>query len=187
MNALKFTHRILKLAIKIVDYFLFQPILDVFTIIGQLFRGYSFEEWARYRKLRSNTDLALKLRVAVTRKKIYFMHPHSIVIGTKNIGKYCSFAQNVTVGYKDGFPTLGDHITIYPNSMILGPVKIGSNAIIGFQSVVTTDVPEGQVWAGNPAKYIRHVDPDKDLEPNKYLMVDTSGKVQKMPFIFYTR
>lgn len=44
------------------------------------------------------------------------------------------------------------------HSTILKGVTIGQNAIIGACSVVTKDVPENQIWAGNPAKFIRKLD-----------------------------
>lgn len=34
-------------------------------------------------------------------------------------------------------------------------VTIGKGAIIGAGSVVTKDIPPYQVWAGNPARYIK--------------------------------
>lgn len=39
-------------------------------------------------------------------------------------------------------------------TIILPNTTIGPNAIIGAGSVVTKDIPEGTVYAGNPAKYI---------------------------------
>ena len=38
--------------------------------------------------------------------------------------------------------------------MILKGVTIGARAVIGAGSVVTKDVPDGEIWAGNPAKRI---------------------------------
>lgn len=35
------------------------------------------------------------------------------------------------------------------------PVTIGEDAIVGAGSVVTKDIPAGEVWAGNPARFIR--------------------------------
>ena len=34
-------------------------------------------------------------------------------------------------------------------------VAIGENSIIGAGSVVTRSIPKNQIWAGNPAKFIR--------------------------------
>ena len=41
------------------------------------------------------------------------------------------------------------------NTMIVKPVTIGENAIIGAGSVVTHDIPDNEIWAGNPARKIR--------------------------------
>lgn len=40
-------------------------------------------------------------------------------------------------------------------SMIIKPVTIGENAVVGAGSVVTHDIPDNEVWAGNPARRIR--------------------------------
>lgn len=40
---------------------------------------------------------------------------------------------------------------------ILKGVTIGEESIIGAGSVVTKDIPARQIWAGNPAKFIRNV------------------------------
>lgn len=42
-------------------------------------------------------------------------------------------------------------------SIILKGVTIGEHSVIGAGSVVTTDVPQGEVWAGNPARFIRKI------------------------------
>jgi acetyltransferase-like isoleucine patch superfamily enzyme len=42
-------------------------------------------------------------------------------------------------------------------SIILKGVTIGENCIIGAGSVVTKSVPDNQIWAGNPAKFIREL------------------------------
>lgn len=43
------------------------------------------------------------------------------------------------------------------NSMILKGVTIGRRSVIGAGSVVAKDVPDGEIWAGNPAVCIRKV------------------------------
>lgn len=41
------------------------------------------------------------------------------------------------------------------NTLVVKPVTIGEDAIIGAGSIVTKDIPDGEVWAGNPARFIR--------------------------------
>jgi len=50
---------------------------------------------------------------------------------------------------------IGDHVFIGARSIILKGVKIGNKAIIGAGSVVSADVPENSVVAGNPAQIVR--------------------------------
>jgi acetyltransferase-like isoleucine patch superfamily enzyme len=51
---------------------------------------------------------------------------------------------------------IGDDVMLGMNAMILPQVrKIGKGAVIGAGSVLTKDVGEYEIWAGNPAKYIR--------------------------------
>lgn len=44
------------------------------------------------------------------------------------------------------------------NTLVVKPVTIGENAIIGAGSIVTKDIPPNEVWAGNPARFIRKRD-----------------------------
>ena len=48
--------------------------------------------------------------------------------------------------------TIQKGASIGANSTILCGVTIGRNALIGAGSVVTQDVPEGELWYGNPAR-----------------------------------
>lgn len=41
------------------------------------------------------------------------------------------------------------------NTIICKPVTIGEDAIVGAGSIVTKNIPANEVWAGNPAKFIR--------------------------------
>lgn len=41
------------------------------------------------------------------------------------------------------------------NSIICKPVTIGERSIVGAGSVVTKDIPDNEIWAGNPARFIR--------------------------------
>lgn len=48
--------------------------------------------------------------------------------------------------------------SIGAGSTVLCGVTIGENAMVGVGSVVTKDVPAGEVWFGNPAVYIKQID-----------------------------
>jgi acetyltransferase-like isoleucine patch superfamily enzyme len=50
-----------------------------------------------------------------------------------------------------------DNVFIGAHSLVLKGVTIGENSIIGAGSVVTKSVPANQIWAGNPAKFIRQI------------------------------
>lgn len=53
-----------------------------------------------------------------------------------------------TVNIKDG-------AFIGTGAIILKGVTIGEKSIIGAGSVVTCDIPDNEIWAGNPARFIR--------------------------------
>lgn len=50
-----------------------------------------------------------------------------------------------------------DGVFIGAHSIILKGTHIGKNSIIGAGSVVTGKIPANQVWAGNPARYIKDI------------------------------
>lgn len=48
--------------------------------------------------------------------------------------------------------------SIGAGSSILCGVTIGEYAMIGIGSVVTKDVPAGEVWVGNPARFLKRIE-----------------------------
>lgn len=52
---------------------------------------------------------------------------------------------------------IGDHCWLASNVTVLPGVTIGRNTVIGAGSVVTHDIPEGVLAAGNPCKVIRKI------------------------------
>ncbi len=48
--------------------------------------------------------------------------------------------------------------SIGANSTILAGNVIGENSMIGAGSVVTKDIPDNELWFGNPAKFVRKID-----------------------------
>ncbi len=55
---------------------------------------------------------------------------------------------------KIGRVRIFDHCFIGANATILCNVKIGPDSIVGAGSVVTRDIPAGEIWGGNPARFI---------------------------------
>ena len=52
---------------------------------------------------------------------------------------------------------IGDDVLIGTGCYILKGVHIGPRSIVGAGSVVTHDVPPDEIWAGNPARFIRRI------------------------------
>lgn len=50
---------------------------------------------------------------------------------------------------------IGNRVFIGANTIIAKSVTIGNNVLIGAGSVVTKNIPDNEVWAGNPARFIR--------------------------------
>ena len=50
-----------------------------------------------------------------------------------------------------------DNVFIGAQSTILKGVTIGHNSIIGAGSLVAKNIPSNEIWAGNPAKFIKNV------------------------------
>lgn len=53
---------------------------------------------------------------------------------------------------------LGNNVFLGANAVILPGVKIVDNVIIGAGAVVTKDIAESGVYAGNPARYLSSID-----------------------------
>ena len=61
--------------------------------------------------------------------------------------------------YGHTLPTLVKRgATIGAGCTVLCGITIGEKAMIGAGSVVTKDVPAGELWVGNPAKFVRKID-----------------------------
>lgn len=88
------------------------------------------------------------------------------------IGDNCQMAPNVAIytaghpihpdtrnsGYEYGIEvSIGDNVWIGGNTVICPGVHIGNNVVIGAGSVVTKDIPDWMVAAGNPCHVIRQI------------------------------
>src|SRR5690606_24091261 len=65
-----------------------------------------------------------------------------------DFGANCSIGQGVTVGSKgagrsDGYPVIGDNVYLGAGSMVIGSIRIGHGVVVGANTVVVQDVPDG--------------------------------------------
>jgi serine O-acetyltransferase len=67
---------------------------------------------------------------------------HGVVLGQMNRGP------------RAGSPVIGDRVFIGSGAKILGNIRVGSDAAIGANAVVTKDVPDGAAVGGIPAKVL---------------------------------
>ncbi len=106
-------------------------------------------------------------------KNFYANYNCTIIdVAKVKIGDNCQFAPNVSI-YTAGHPihpvsrnslyeygisvTIGDNVWIGGNTVIMPGVHIGSNTVIGAGSVVTKDIPDWVVAAGNPCRVIKEI------------------------------
>ena len=71
---------------------------------------------------------------------------------------YIERMQSPNLGIKSAPILIKDGAFIGAHSIILKGVTIGKHSIIGAGSVVTKAVPDGEIWAGNPARFIRKLE-----------------------------
>ncbi|MFP4845633.1 CatB-related O-acetyltransferase [Winogradskyella sp. PE311] len=111
------------------------------------------------------------------------------------VGKYSSFADNIQIflggehhsDYVSTYPfttflendldisdkkskgsvNIGNDVWVANNVIILSGVTIGNGAIIGAGSVVTKDVKDYEIVAGNPSKHIRYRFSDEHINALK--------------------
>lgn len=99
---------------------------------------------------------------------------HNTIIGPVHIGNQVNIAQGVVVsglnhnyentaysiieqGVSTSLIIIEDDVWIGANAVITAGIKIGKHCVIGAGSIVTKDIPECSVVAGNPATIIKHL------------------------------
>lgn len=96
---------------------------------------------------------------------------HAFICELVEIGSHCFISHSVTFIndlFKSGGPAggdvskwkstiIGNNVSIGSNATIL-PVKITDKVVIGAGSVVTKDITEPGIYAGNPARKLRDIE-----------------------------
>lgn len=77
-------------------------------------------------------------------------HPVGAVIGRGKFGNGFAFIQGCTIGNNKGiYPVIGENVTMYSNSKIIGDCKIGNNVIVSANTYVKDqDVPDNVIVYG---------------------------------------
>jgi acetyltransferase-like isoleucine patch superfamily enzyme len=65
--------------------------------------------------------------------------------------------------------TLGDNVWLGTRVIVCKGVSIGDNSVIGAGSVVASDIPANVVAAGNPARVIKYLSPQKRMLKRDFL------------------
>ena len=97
---------------------------------------------------------------------LFFPHTQGTVIGAWQIGSNATIFQGVTLGAKEidftytnlSRPSIGNDVTIGSGAKVLGGIQIYDNVRIGANSVVLSDIAEGRLAVGAPARSINKVE-----------------------------
>jgi UDP-2-acetamido-3-amino-2,3-dideoxy-glucuronate N-acetyltransferase len=56
---------------------------------------------------------------------------------------------------KKAMEEVGDNVLIGANVTLMPNFSIGNDCVIGACSQIRCDIPDGEVWYGNPAKFLK--------------------------------
>ena len=107
----------------------------------------------------------LDLFYARTMPDIFLLvHPIGTIIGKASFSNYLTIYQGCTIGASDSHnssvPKIGEHVTMFSNSSLLGNCKIGRNVVIGANSyLINTSIKDDKIATG---QY-----PNIKISPNK--------------------
>jgi serine acetyltransferase/CelD/BcsL family acetyltransferase involved in cellulose biosynthesis len=153
---------------------------------------YRFGHWCYQRRIPLVPTLIYRL--------IYLLHhaviPMSVEIGEGSelaygglgtvlherckIGKFVTIGHQVSIGGRSrrwGVPIIEDRCVIGAGAILLGPISIGAESVIGANAVVLQDVPPKTVVAGAPATVVR-----KDIDIMDYTCLQPPEEAEALSF-----
>ena len=71
---------------------------------------------------------------------------------------------------------IGDNVWLGDHATVLKGVTIGENSVVAARSVVTRDVPANVIVAGNPARVVRELDPEREMITRLDYFADPAGQ-----------
>ena len=109
-------------------------------------------------KIGKNTMISLGAKIDVRRGKV-IIGDHCLITHGCYILSHDGAAHVISPEDNgSGYVTVGDHVFIGVNTVVMRNVTIGNHVIIGAGSVVNKDIPDGAVAAGNPIKIIKYLE-----------------------------
>lgn len=92
---------------------------------------------------------------------LLIMHYHSIIIGPAKIGSNLTIHHNLTIGQRvagldNSIPEIGSNVWIGPQCVITGGIRIGDGATISAGTILSKNIPDYCLVAGNPGRIIMH-------------------------------
>lgn len=78
------------------------------------------------------------------------IHPDAVLGSNVNLSTGVTIGQ-CNRGSRKGVPTIGNHVWIGTNAVVVGKVSIGDDVLIAPGAYVNTDIPSHSVVIGNPA------------------------------------
>jgi serine O-acetyltransferase len=157
------------------DLYRYHGRYSALLLIKSLFtvKGFKFSFWLRLAKHYDETAIVRWL------PKLLFMHYKKVLVSDINyraeigpgfslyhvfgttfsdkvkLGANNTILHGVTLGAVNGFyPTTGNNVYFGPGCCVLGGITIGNNVVIAANAVVTKDIPDNAIVAGNPSRVI---------------------------------
>ena len=117
----------------------------------------------RLQRLSEKTGIQIPTKTVIG-KGFYIGHVGRIIVNPDvKIGENVNIATGVTIGKTNrgmnmGVPTIGNHVWIGTNAVIVGGITIGDDVLIAPNAYINTDVPSHSIVIGNPAQihYAEH-------------------------------
>jgi sugar O-acyltransferase (sialic acid O-acetyltransferase NeuD family) len=81
--------------------------------------------------------------------------PNTVISHDSSVGAYGCVGSNVSIS---GSVVIDEQCYIGSGTSIKDQVSIGARSHVGIGSNVLSSVPAGEVWAGNPARFLRKVE-----------------------------
>ena len=97
---------------------------------------------------------------AVIGPGLYIGHFSHVILNSDVVmGCDCNLSQGVTIGVSGrgdqrGVPVIGDRVYFGAHATVAGNIRVGSDAVIGANSLVVNDVPDGCTVVGVPAQVV---------------------------------